>query len=243
MSTSDQAVSSAQWRQDLYRYCKRLTSSDWEAEDLVQETSLRVLAYLTGERRHPNLQALLLRTAKNIWIDQCRRQRKLQTILHEQLQVGNEAEDGMSKSGMETEQLLGALNRSLSPLQLTIFLLRDVFQYTAIETARLLNTSEGAVKAALLRARRGLARIRVQLMSEERFEERRSEKERQFVRAYTEAFQSANTAGLVVLALTQMQPAEQTTVAVGMPGIGMGQTSSGYTRADATSMVMAMWAA
>ncbi|TYP77852.1 RNA polymerase sigma factor [Paenibacillus methanolicus] len=242
MSTSAQEASTTPWRQDLYRYCIRLTTSEWEAEDLVQETSLRALPYLTGERRHPNLQALLLRTAKNIWIDQCRRQRKLKTILNEQLEVCREAVEGMPLNAIETERLLSALNRSLSPLQLTIFLLRDVFQYTAVETAALLHTSEGAAKAALFRARRSVARLRHRLVAEDGTEEQRSEKERQFVRAYTEAFQSANTGALVALALTQVQSSD-TTVAVGMPGFAMRQASNGLVQARAGSVVMALRAA
>ncbi|MFC4103814.1 RNA polymerase sigma factor [Paenibacillus xanthanilyticus] len=242
MSTSDQAASLVHWRQDLYRYCIRLTTSEWEAEDLVQETSLRALPYLTGERKHPNLQAFLLRTAKNIWIDQCRRQRKLKAILNEQLNVCREAVGGIPLNGMETERLLGALNRSLSPLQLTIFLLRDVFQYTAVETAALLHTSEGAVKAALFRARRSLTRHRHQFIADDGTEEQRSERERLLVRAYTEAFQNADTGALVALALTQIQSSE-TTVAVGMPGFAMHQANSGLVQARAGSDVMALRAA
>lgn len=245
MSTSETAISTGVWRHNLYRYCLRLTASEWEAEDLVQETSLRTLEYLSGEREHPNLQALLLRTAKNIWIDQCRRQVKLKAIRNEQLQhVGVEASDEAPLLGMETERLLGALNRSLSPLQMTIFVLRDVFQYTTGEAAGMLHMSEGAVKAVLFRARRSLLRLRGQLIAEEGISERQSEKERQFVRAYTEAFQQANAGALVALALTQIQPAEQTTVAVGIPGIAMArQARNSWVQAQATFMVTAMQAA
>jgi RNA polymerase sigma-70 factor (ECF subfamily) len=56
-----------------------------------------------------------------------------------------------------------ALIKHLSPLQRAVFLLRDVFGYTGQETARLLNTTEGAAKAALFRARQAMSAVREDL--------------------------------------------------------------------------------
>src|SRR2546429_5201384 len=62
------------FREDLYRYCRGLTGSVWDAEDLVQETLLRTFAKL-GEvhwdvaKPRPYIFAV----ATNAWTDRKRR--------------------------------------------------------------------------------------------------------------------------------------------------------------------------
>src|SRR5438876_8997319 len=61
-------------RPDLHRYCRALTGSVWDAEDLVQDTLLRAFAKL-GEvsLRVDNPKAYLFRIASNLWVDHFRR--------------------------------------------------------------------------------------------------------------------------------------------------------------------------
>ena len=60
-------------RADLYRYCRYLTRSAWDAEDLAQDTLARAFVTLgkLGESP-PNPKAWLFRVASNLWIDQQR---------------------------------------------------------------------------------------------------------------------------------------------------------------------------
>jgi RNA polymerase sigma-70 factor (ECF subfamily) len=68
-------------RPDLHRYCRSLTGSVWDAEDLVQDTLLRGFAKL-GEFSNPidNPKAYLFRIATNLWVDRFRRQELPQKI-------------------------------------------------------------------------------------------------------------------------------------------------------------------
>src|SRR6266404_8240376 len=61
-------------RPELHRYCRALTGSVWDAEDLVQDTLLRAFAKL-GEvsLRIDNPKAYLFRIASNLWVDHFRR--------------------------------------------------------------------------------------------------------------------------------------------------------------------------
>src|SRR5215468_2234476 len=61
-------------RPELHRYCRALTGSVWDAEDLVQDTLLRAFAKL-GEFANPidNPKAYLFRIASNLWVDRFRR--------------------------------------------------------------------------------------------------------------------------------------------------------------------------
>src|SRR4051812_27705354 len=62
------------FRADLYAYCRGLTRSVWDAEDLVQETLLRTFAKLGevhGDVARPR--PYLFAVATNAWTDRKRR--------------------------------------------------------------------------------------------------------------------------------------------------------------------------
>ncbi|WP_157685476.1 RNA polymerase sigma factor [Paenibacillus donghaensis] len=146
----------------LNRYCLSLTGSRWDAEDLAQDTWIKVLPVLLADGQAVP-EALLLRIARNTWIDIVRRRSVYSRLLAEQSAKQSIA----CESGrFETERVLHALIRHLSPLQRAVLLLRDVLGYSAAETSRLLDTSEGAAKAALHRARLALPPVREELAAE-----------------------------------------------------------------------------
>lgn len=143
----------------LYRYCLSLTKSPADAEDLAQSAWLKVLSR-AGGANHPNLEALLLRIARHSWIDETRRRNVWTRIARKSV---TPAEPPADSTPSELELHLHVLASHMSPLQRTVFLLRDVFDHPIAETAKLLATSEGAVKAALHRARQSLSAIRDEL--------------------------------------------------------------------------------
>ncbi|WP_052380367.1 RNA polymerase sigma factor [Paenibacillus camerounensis] len=149
----------------LSRYCLSLTRSSHEADDLVQDTWTKALSY-SGWPASPNRQALLLRIARHTWIDSLRRK----SAHHRAMERGLQPEDTLTEeeqsSLSELETVFHALMKSLPPLQLSVFLLRDVLGYPAQETAEQLNTTEGAVKAALYRARQALTAVRTELSAD-----------------------------------------------------------------------------
>jgi RNA polymerase sigma-70 factor (ECF subfamily) len=63
-------------RPELYRYCRHLMRSPWDAEDLAQDVLTRAFVTL-GKlgTAPPNPRAWLFRVASNAWIDQQRRPR------------------------------------------------------------------------------------------------------------------------------------------------------------------------
>src|SRR5437764_7358856 len=68
-------------RSQLYRYCRYLTRSPWDAEDLAQDTLARAFVTLArmGGQEPTNARAWLFRIASNLWIDQIRRRREVPT--------------------------------------------------------------------------------------------------------------------------------------------------------------------
>lgn len=141
-------------RGDLWRYCHRLTGSAWDAEDLVQETMQRALARLAELWQPVNTRAYLFRIASNAWIDRRRREVRMEmTDLDDDLA----AADAHPDLRIQAHEALARMVAVLTPLQRAVVLLCDTLDFTGPETAALLGSTEGAVKAALHRARRALA--------------------------------------------------------------------------------------
>src|SRR3954464_7405439 len=63
-------------RPELYRYCRYLTRSPWDAEDLAQDVLAQAFTILSRMgHAPPNPRAWLFRVASNLWIDRLRRER------------------------------------------------------------------------------------------------------------------------------------------------------------------------
>jgi RNA polymerase sigma-70 factor, ECF subfamily len=134
-------------RPELYRYCRKLTGSPWDAEDLVQDALMRGFVTLgTVFRDLPNPRAWLFRVASNLWIDRVRRMRP---------PPGDEPAGQPDRR--ETREAAGALLVRLSPQERVAVLLKDVFDFSLEEVAEVLVTTPNAVKAALHRGRGKLA--------------------------------------------------------------------------------------
>lgn len=137
-------------RPALYRFCLNLTNNPWDAEDLAQDTLLRVFSALgKTDREIENPKAYLIRTATNLWVDSVRRQVRHQALL--ELESEEEADSGERKvaASEAAQQLL----RHLYPQERAALVMKDVLGHSLAEVAGTLNTSVGAVKSALHRAR------------------------------------------------------------------------------------------
>ncbi|MBD8499707.1 RNA polymerase sigma factor [Paenibacillus arenosi] len=163
LTTSHETVSNdlEQLNAVLSRYCLSLTHSVWDSEDLVQDTWVKVLDR-KPEQEHNNPEALLLRTAKNTWIDQVRRKKVLDRILNQEREQWAEGEKHHigGSSTFDIEIAFYYVMKYLSPLQRTVFLLRGALGYSVADTANKLQTTEGAVKAAYHRARKELQSLK-----------------------------------------------------------------------------------
>lgn len=137
-------------RSDLYRYCRHLTRSPWDAEDLAQDAMSRAFVTLgqMGEPP-PNPRAWLFRVASNLWLDQQRRRRREEPLgAHEEPSI-----TGVERAAREAA---GTLLGQLAPQERAAVVLKDVFELSLDEIAEALSTTTGAVKAALHRGRHKL---------------------------------------------------------------------------------------
>jgi RNA polymerase sigma-70 factor (ECF subfamily) len=137
-------------RPALHAYCRRLTGNVWDAEDLVQDTLLRVFSLLgKADIKLENPKAYLIRTATNLWIDRVRRSAREQAALA--LEGADVACTPLLPA--DSRPAAKALFQMLHPQERAAILMKDVFDLSLDETAALLRTTPGAVKSALSRAR------------------------------------------------------------------------------------------
>ena len=139
-------------RSELYRYCRHLTRSPWDAEDLAQDTMAR--AFVTaGQMGHApgNPRAWLFRVASNLWIDQCRRARRELPLTADAAERA--ADDRRVSAAGLSRDAAATLIGTLSPQERAAVVLKDVFELSLDEVAEALSTTVGAVKTALHRAR------------------------------------------------------------------------------------------
>ncbi|MBH5319054.1 sigma-70 family RNA polymerase sigma factor [Paenibacillus sp. GSMTC-2017] len=193
----------------LFRYCLMLTGSNEDAEDLSQDTWIRAIK---GHAiwSHINPEAYLLRIAKNRWVDICRRNK----MLDERLANMSVQEEQLQNGALEIETIFQSIFHHQSPVQRSVFVLREVLGYSIAETSILLGTTEGSVKSALFRARQTLRDVRYEL---EQGESERNEdiEQRELLRQLANAYVQGDNETLIRLLQQGQSISASTVTAIG----------------------------
>lgn len=135
-------------RPELYRYCRHLTRSPWDAEDLVQDALARAFVTLGQMGTPPEKpRAWLFRVTSNLWIDRARKLRREQPL------GDREPEVAPAVDHVGAREAAGTLLVALSPQERAAVVLKDAFDLSLDEIATALSTTVGTVKSALHRAR------------------------------------------------------------------------------------------
>ncbi|MFD9626639.1 sigma-70 family RNA polymerase sigma factor [Peribacillus muralis] len=130
---------------ELLRFCRFLAQSDWDGDDLAQDTIIKAMQ---GYGNETELTTALLKTiARHSWIDTVRKRKKesLEDLSDTEHQVG------IGENALETVEFI---MKSLTPKQAVVFLLKEGFRYRSKEISNYLNTTESAVKAILNRVKK-----------------------------------------------------------------------------------------
>lgn len=144
-----------QIRPRLHRYCSRMTGSALDGEDVVQDALFEAYRKLDQYDDSRSLSPWLFRIAHNRCIDFLRRQQ-----VRDRAETSNAVADFMPSKEpafLGVRPALEHLVLTLPPKERACVLLKDVFDYSLEETAELVNSTVGGVKAALNRARMKLA--------------------------------------------------------------------------------------
>ena len=159
-------------RRELHVHCYRMLGSFDEAEDLVQETLLRAWRARSTFDRGLQLRAWLYRIATNVCLDHLKsRSRRVPSMrsfaeipwlqpypdtLLDEIAPPDAEPDAIVVARETIELTYLAVIQLLPPRQRAVVILRDVLEWSASETATMLETSVAACNSALQRARETL---------------------------------------------------------------------------------------
>jgi RNA polymerase sigma-70 factor (ECF subfamily) len=142
----------------VYRFCRARAPHPADAEDLLQQTFLRVVEALPRyEDRGLPFGAWLFRIARSVTVDQHRRRRD-DVSLEIETERATAAADAPAHDLAERELLRAAL-AALTPDQREVVRLRFFADLSARETGLLLGRDEAAVRALQWRALAALRRV------------------------------------------------------------------------------------
>jgi RNA polymerase sigma factor (sigma-70 family) len=155
-------------RRELRGYCYRMLRSIDEVDDAVQETLLHAWRARATFAGHAKLRAWLYRIATNVCLDEIARRRR-RARPHQRsdwfapvVRTGEGQPEVVASRETEPDSVVTAgdsLTQAcfvlalLTPRQRAVVILRDVLQWSASDTATLLDASVAAVNSALRRAR------------------------------------------------------------------------------------------
>ena len=153
----------------LWGMCYRMTGSATDADDIVQDTFVKALERPPADMEAP-IRPWLVKVAMNLSRDHLRRRRRREYVgpwLPSPVLTDGDEQPGLNDPGsaedspgvrydlMESVTLAFLLAlEALTPAQRAVLLLRDVFDYSTMETAEALVMSEANIKVTLHRARR-----------------------------------------------------------------------------------------
>ena len=138
----------------LFRLALRITFDKAEAEDVVQETLIRVWNKRDEWAQFGSIQAYCLTVAKNLAIDRSEKKDACTVELTPEMEQASDASDPYDK--LVNEERMALIHRLMNELpekQRLTMQLRDVEGQSYKEIAAVLNLTEEQVKINLFRAR------------------------------------------------------------------------------------------
>ena len=158
------------YQKPIYNYVYQMTGSYHDAQDITQETFLRVHTSISMFEGKGSLSGWIYRIAANLCIDRARRHRRRPTCSLDapvrendavwQLADGSPTPDVVAEN-VGLRQLIARSLRQLQPEHRAVVILHDVRGLTYTEISGIVNCPVGTVKSRLSRARAKLRDILV----------------------------------------------------------------------------------
>jgi RNA polymerase sigma factor (sigma-70 family) len=145
------------YQQDLYRYCVTILGDPQDAQDALQNTMVKALAALPGERRQIELKPWLYRVAHNESVELRRRGRPSEPLGEDAPALGASVEQ-RAADRRRLRDLLADIGE-LPERQRGALVMRELAGLDFEEIGAALDTSPAAARQVLYEARRGLQQM------------------------------------------------------------------------------------
>lgn len=141
----------------VYSIAFRFTRDEAEAEDLTQETFIRLWKNLDRYKSEFKLKTWLGKIVTNLALDHLKSGRikneKMRVAMDDELNAQSYEQPETIWNAAELQQLVLKLSALLTPKQRAVFVLRDLEQLDAEEVCEILGMSAGNMKSNLYYAR------------------------------------------------------------------------------------------
>ncbi|MBU9711214.1 RNA polymerase sigma factor [Bacillus tamaricis] len=139
---------------DVYQYCLYFTNNKSDAEDLTQETFMKVMKALPTFNHQSKVKTWIISIAKNTAIDHYRR-KKIVKFIPDLFLSKEITKEGLPESELymkeDWQEVVDALT-SLKPAYRNVIILRGIQEVSIKETAEILNWKESKVRVDYHRA-------------------------------------------------------------------------------------------
>ena len=140
----------------LFKFCVYLCGNRHLAQDLCQDTYIKVLENLPKLKNGESFSSWMLVTAKNLYFDHLRAAHQRQQAWDEDF---DPADDTQRPEHMERRVELKKALAQLNPEQRLILVLVDLEGYSYMEAGTVLGVSENTVRSRVYRARQELLKV------------------------------------------------------------------------------------
>jgi RNA polymerase sigma-70 factor (ECF subfamily) len=161
----------------IYRLARRMTETQEDAEDILQETFIRAFKSITGFKAESRFSTWLYRIAVNMALMRKRGKSQVFEYLDEPIPTRDgEVKRDIVDTGYdpltalivkESREILDRAITGLSPINKAVFVLRHIEGLSTEETRKVLKISIPAVKSRLHRTRQTLQESLARLAQEE----------------------------------------------------------------------------
>jgi len=141
----------------LFRYAYRLLKSEVEAQDVVQETMIRVWNKRDEMHTYLNMEAWCMRITRNLSLDKLKSKHKRTQVFPDGFDVSSNGQSPYSTT--ETDDTMLAIHQFIEQLpqkQREVIQLRDIEGFSYKEIAEILGIEANSVKVNLFRARKAV---------------------------------------------------------------------------------------
>lgn len=161
MDAADVAALIDRYGADAYRFCRRLTTAPADADDLYQQTFLRLMEMSVRLDREQNPRALIFSVASGLYRNSERKRARRQNAAPS-FSIDQEDPPALPVSADDTErqvlnrlrgEALRAAIETLKPVLRTAVLLFYAFDLPVEDIARIEHVPAGTVKSRLYKAR------------------------------------------------------------------------------------------
>jgi len=155
----------ARYQQPLFNFILRMLGDFHKAEDIFQETFLRVFRHAQKYDESYRFSPWLYQIARNLCLEEIRRQRNVETISVDEkddcqpIELWDKNTPDEQLEMAETGQIVQSAILRLSEQQREVFLLRENHGLSYDEISQITDLSVSAVKSCLHRARMALKEI------------------------------------------------------------------------------------